>query len=145
MDENINNNIEENPDNNIPKEEQHTQNNQYDVNQFNGGYNNYGQNNINNNGNNDKFATASFVLGIVALSISVICNCCAAFVPTILGILGLVFGISSINTSGKSMYAKLGIIFSAVAIGLSILFIILSIVLSISTNFIEYMKYYTWT
>lgn len=104
-----------------------------------------GMNNINKaNPNNDKFATASFVLGIIALSITVICNCCSAFIPVVLGILGLVFGIVSIKNYGGCTYSKLGIIFSSISIGLSIIMVVLWVLLNLGTYFVEYMNYYPW-
>lgn len=71
----------------------------------------------------DGLAIASMVLGIVAI----LMTCCSGYFSIPFAIVGLVLGIMSNRNNGKSGMATAGIVCSIIAIALSIVLIIISI------------------
>lgn len=72
----------------------------------------------------DGFATASLVLGIVALVLSCPCCCCLYPVAGICAILAIVFSVISLQKSGKNGKAIAGLVLGIVALLIVIIIII---------------------
>ncbi|MBQ9480970.1 MAG: DUF4190 domain-containing protein [Clostridia bacterium] len=81
-------------------------------------------------------ATAAMVLGIVSLSLCIVCCCCSYVtwvISIVCGVVGLILGIVALAKGGVNAKALVGLILSAVAILLSI---ILMVVFGIYSEFI---------
>ena len=72
----------------------------------------------------DGFATASLVLGIIAVVLSFPCFCCFYPVAGICAILAIVFSIVSLRKSGKNGKAIAGLVLGIVALLIIIIIII---------------------
>ncbi len=102
-------------------------------------YNNYGNENTqgepftqpsyNNNGRNQSLAV--LILGSVSLGLQLMC-CVGGAISIVCGIIGLVLGIPLFKKDPQDIQVKLGVIFSAVGIGIAILSTIAAIVISIT-------------
>ncbi len=102
----------------------------------NGNYNNYNANNGNNSPQNKNGQSlASLILGSVSLGLQVICCCGGSIISIVCAIVGLVLGVPQMKANPEDIQAKLGVIFSAVGLGLAIIMMILSIVLSLTGAF----------
>lgn len=99
---------------------------------------------MNDNNSGIGLAIASMVLGIVSISMTVLCNCFIPFFPAIFGIISIPLGASALgnrelNQSDRSK-AKAGIITSIVSISIQLLFLLIIIFYSDwnTTPFIDY-------
>ncbi len=92
------------------------------------------------------FSVASMVLGIVSISLSVVCCCCLSWffylIVAAAGITGLVLGIVALK-NGKNGKALTGVILSSIAIFISIVIIIF---IAGSVGFMKefYQEYLKW-
>lgn len=80
----------------------------------------------------DGFATASLVLGIVALVLSCPCCCCLYPVAGVCAILAIVFSVVSLRKNGKNGKAIAGLVLGIVA--LVIVIIVIIAVMTSSSN-----------
>ncbi len=117
-------------------------NNSYNANNAdnNGNYNSYNANNGGYTQNNSPRkangqSLASLILGSVALGLQVICCCGGSIISLVCAIVGLVLGVPQMKADPDDIKAKLGVIFSAIGLGLAIIMMIMSIVFSLTGAF----------
>ncbi len=91
----------------------------------------------------DGTSTASLVLGIVSLSLSIFC-CAGGIASVVCGIIGLVLGIPQMRKNPDDTKAKTGVILSAIGLALYICLIGVSIVFSITGLLSEIMYGINW-
>ena len=91
----------------------------------------------------DGTSTASLVLGIVSLSLSIFC-CGGGIASVVCGIIGLVLGIPQMKKNPDDTKAKTGVILSAIGLALYICLIGVSIVFSITGLLSEIMYGINW-
>lgn len=96
--------------------------------------------------------TAALVLGIVSLSVGILCSCLFAclggFIPLVCGILGIVFGVKASNTSKAAGFenksAKVGLILSIIGIVMIVIFIIANAIIGSMISWEEFNTDYTY-
>jgi len=71
------------------------------------------------------FSVAGFVCGLIGMVLILACCCCGGWVPGVLGVLGIVFGILGLTQhQDKRTLAILGIVFGGVAVLFSLICIV---------------------
>lgn len=85
-------------------------------------------------------STASLVLGIVSLGLDVIC-CGGGIISIVCAIIGLVLGIPEMKRNPNDSKAKVGVILSAIGLGLSVITTIIVIICSVTTGLLSELIY----